>query len=307
MIEILKSKDRALIKLDKLTKGSWVNVISPSSNEIKTLKSKFNIPEEVFSSLKDVDEIPTIERYKDLLFILIKTPQKVEKVTQGKYITIPLGILLTPDYFITICFQDNEIISKFKNSKIYSHKKIQNTLKLLLFSAKNYLKYLKEINKEINNAQKDLEKSMKNKELFNLLDIEKGLIYFNTSLKANHSLIKKLTKRRIFTKYEQDKELLEDVIEENEQAIEMTEIYSNILSGMMDAFASIISNNLNVVMKFLTSITIILMIPTLIASIYGMNISLPLQKSPHAFSLVMLLSLLLSMLGAIIFWRKELF
>ena len=177
MIEILKSKDRALIKLDKLTKGSWVNVISPSSDEIKTLKSKFNIPEEVFSSLKDVDEIPTIERYKDLLFILIKTPQKVEKVTQGKYITIPLGILLTPDYFITICFQDNEIISKFKNSKIYSHKKIQNTLKLLLFSAKNYLKYLKEINKEINNAQKDLEKSMKNKELFNLLDIEKGLIY----------------------------------------------------------------------------------------------------------------------------------
>ncbi|OYT56145.1 MAG: hypothetical protein B6U68_03805 [Candidatus Aenigmarchaeota archaeon ex4484_14] len=152
-----------------------------------------------------------------------------------------------------------------------------------------------------------MEKSMKNEGLIRLLNIQKSLVYFSTSLKSNQILIEKLTKNKVFTKFHQDRELLEDVIEETEQAIQMTKIYSNILNEMTEAFGSLISNNLNLVMKLLTSITIILMLPTLVASIYGMNLPLPFQHSPHAFGIVMGMSIILSIIGVVVFWRKELF
>ena len=255
--------------------------------------------------MRDADEVPKIESLDDGLFILIRTPQK--RLIEPEYFTIPLGIMLSKRCLITFCTIKNDVIERLKREKLNTGKKIQTVLKLLLASSRLYLTYLKAINRVSHIIQNDLEKSMKNEELIKLLNLEKSLVYFTTSLRSNLLVISKLTKDKVFTRYEEDRELLEDVMYEYEQAMQMADIYSNILSGMMDAFASVISNNLNRVMKLLTSVTIILMIPTLIASIYGMNIPLPFQHSENAFFITMAISFLLSAIGIIIFWRKELF
>jgi len=307
MIEIFKSSKGGLIPTKKLGKGCWINLICPTEEELLKVNQIVNIPQEIISSLKDVDEMSDMEKDDNLFFIVTRTPQKNLDNAELEYSTIPLGIIILDNYLITLCFNENNVITQLKTQKIYTEKKIQTTLKILLISAKTYLKYLNIINKKIHIIQDNLKKSMKNEEIFDLLNIEKSLVYFSTSLKSNQFLIERLTKTSMFTQFEPDKELLEDTTEENKQAIEMTNIYSNILSGMMDAFASVISNNLNMVMKLLTSITLILMLPNLVASIYGMNIALPFQKSPHAFLITMIISVTLAIIGIIILWKNKLF
>jgi magnesium transporter len=185
--------------------------------------------------------------------------------------------------------------------------KTRFVLQLLSLISTYYLSYLKKINRKTNQIEKELRQSLQNQELFSLLNLEKSLVYFTTSLKTNNIVTEKLLKSQYLKMYEDDQHLLEDVIIENKQAIEMAEIYSSILSGLMDAFASVISNNLNHVMKILTSITIVLSFPTMIASIYGMNVPLPYQNHPHSFTVLMILSLALSSITAIIFWKKRFF
>jgi len=305
MLEIYKTSDGNLKRISEPLSGSWINIVEPSSADLRKLRKLVKEANEIIEYMHDIDEVPKIERLSDSLFILIRTPQR--RAAEPEYFTIPLGIIISKKYLITFCMIKNDVIEVLKKSKINTNKKIQTVLKLLLVSSGVYLKYLKAINKLSHIIQQDLEKSMKNEELIKLLNLEKSLVYFITSLRSNSLIIAKLTRDKVFTKYEEDRELLEDVKYEYEQAMQMADIYSNILSGMMDAFASIISNNLNRVMKLLTSVTIILMIPTLIASIYGMNIALPFQHSEHAFLITMLISILLSAIGVIIFWRKELF
>ena len=307
MIEIFKSFKGGLKQIKKPVKDCWINLISPTEEELLKISNLIEMPQEIISSLKDIDEMSDMEKYDNLFFIVIRTPQKNLDNAELEYSTIPLGIIILDNYLITLCFNENNVITQLKTQKVYTEKKIQTTLKILLISAKTYLKYLNIINKKIHIIQDNLKKSMKNEEIFDLLNIEKSLVYFSTSLKSNQFLIEKLTKTKIFTQFEHDKEFLEDTTEENKQAIEMTNIYSNILSGMMDAFASVISNNLNMVMKLLTSITLILMLPNLVASIYGMNIALPFQKSPHAFLITMIISITLAIIGIIILWKNKLF
>ena len=307
MIEIFKSFKGELKLIKKPARGCWINLICPTEEELSKVNQIVNIPQEVISSLKDVDEMPDMEKDDNLFFIVTRTPQKNSDNAGLEYSTLPLGIIILDNYIITLCFNENDVITQLKTKKVYTAKKIQTTLRILLISAKTYLKYLSMINKRIHIIQENLKKSMKNEEIFGLLGIEKSLVYFSTSLKSNQFLIEKLTKTKIFTQFEPDKELLDDTTEENKQAIEMTNIYSYILSGMMDAFASVISNNLNIVMKLLTSVTLILMLPTLVASIYGMNIALPFQKSPHAFLITMAISFALSIVGVLILWKKKLF
>jgi len=305
MLEIYKTSEGRIKRIAKPVKGCWINIVEPTATELERLKAMVKGAEEIVEYLHDADEVPKIERFDGGLFILIRTPQK--RLAEPEYFTIPLGMILSKKYFITVCTVQNDVIEQLKKGRVSTGKKIQLILKLLLVSSRLYLKYLKAINRLSLIIQQDLEKSMKNEELIKLLNLEKALVYFTTSLKSNMLIIAKLTRDRVFTKYEEDRELLEDVTYEYEQAMQMADIYSNILSGMMDAFASIISNNLNRVMKLLTSVTIILMIPTLIASIYGMNIALPFQHSAHAFLITMSISVLLSAIGVIVFWRKELF
>ncbi|MBU4493453.1 MAG: magnesium transporter CorA family protein, partial [Nanoarchaeota archaeon] len=307
MIEIFKSSKGKLIPTKKPGKGCWINLICPTEEELSKVNQIVNIPQEIISSLKDVDEMPDMEKEDNLFFIVTRTPRKNSNNAELEYSTIPLGIIILDNCLITLCFNENDVITQLKTKKVYTAKKIQTTLRILLISAKTYLSYLNMINKKVHIIQEGLEKTMKNEDILGLLNIQKSLVYFSTSLKSNQFLIERLTKTKVFTQFEHDKELLEDMTEENKQAIEMAKIYSNILSGMADTSASLISNNLNNVMKLLTSITLILMLPTLVASIYGMNITLPFQRSPYAFLITMAISVVLAIIGVIILWKKKLF
>jgi magnesium transporter len=300
MIEILKNTNGELKHLNKPIKGCWINLVSPTRSELHQLKSLIDIPNDIITSVKDKNEISSIEKYKDNLFVLVRVPKAREDL---EYETVPIGIIKTNDYVITISYYDNEIIEILKTKQINTVKQGQFGLHLLLTSTEAYMKYLGEINKKVYNIRKELQRSMKNKNLMKLLDIEKSLVYFNTSLEANKRLVEKMKRDKIFKK--QHTNLVDDVMEEYSQAIQMTKIYSDILTGMMDGFSSVISNKLNTTMRFLTSVTIILMLPTLVSSIYGMNISLPLESHPSAFVILMLGSILLAAIGIVFFWKSD--
>jgi len=211
------------------------------------------------------------------------------------------------DYLITISYFETGVLDRLTTQKIDTKHKIETILNLFLITARKYLYQLRQINRKTFLLQGELEDSTRNEDLLKLLSLEKSLVYFGTSLRTNNYVIHRLNLMRIFTKFEENKELLEDVMIEFKQALEMTDTYSNIIETMRTGFEAVMSNNLNKVMKTLTSITLILMLPTLIASVYGMNVNLPFQRSPHAFAITMGISLLISLIGTAIFWRKELF
>jgi magnesium transporter len=206
--------------------------------------------------------------------------------------------------------EDSPILKDFINGKVkefFTFKKTRFALQILLVITSYYLRYLKQINKKTNEIERELHQSMKNKELYAFLALEKSLVYFMTSLKSDKVVLDKIFRFNYLKMYEEDKDLLDDVMIEITQAIEMADTYSSILSGMMDAFASVISNNLNIVMKYLTLVTIILSFPTMVFSFYGMNVDIPFQHSPHAFLITLLISVLLSALTTIIFWKRKFF
>jgi magnesium transporter len=304
MIEIMKCTNGELKKLQKPTKDCWINMVSPTQTELKAIEKYVKIPKDIMHSVKDKDELSSIDEYDEegIHFVLIRVPVRSSNTLD--YSTVPLGILRTKKYIITLSYFHNDVVEQFKTKKIYTAKQREFGLKLLLTSTESYLNYLREVNKKIYTIRKDLQKSLKNKNLMKLLDIEKSLVYFNTSLKANKNLVERMKKEKLFKKVHED--LLEEVIEEYDQALEMTKIYTGILTGMMDGFSSVISNNMNATMKFLASITLILMLPTLISSIYGMNIGLPFQNDPNAFLLIILGSILLSVLAIVFFWKTDL-
>ena len=216
------------------------------------------------------------------------------------YTTMPLGmIVVRDDFFITVSLKKNKIIEDFEKRKIknfQTYKKTRFIFQILYLNSSYYLNYLKQINKETEIAEYILKNSMKNKELLKLLSLEKGLVYFTTSLKSNELVMEKTMRGKIIKLYEEDEEILEDAITENRQAIEMSQIYSNILNGTMDAYASIISNNLNGVMKWLTSITIILAVPTMISSFWGMNVPLPFEHNQAGFAIMILIAVITTIL-----------
>jgi len=305
MIEILKEVRGSLKTLSKPTKGCWINVEDPTDRELEKLQSLVKIPDEVLISLRDEDEVPTIEKFPGLLFVLIRTPKKEPDPKELTYRTSPLGIIITKNYFVTISFTKSLAITKLK-AQTLEFKGIQPLLHITLFSAKSYLKHLKEINKEMYATQENLEKSTKNEEIMQLLELEKSLVFFSTAISSNRLVVERLAKYKDVAK-RGNQDLIEDVLEEYKQAANMTKVYSIVLANMMEAFGTIVSNNLNTVIKTLTSITIILMIPTLITSAYGMNLDLPFQNHPQAFWIITCISALLSVIGIAFFWRKELF
>ena len=230
---------------------------------------------------------------------------------------MPLGIIVVRDeYFITVSLKRNKIIDNFEKNRVKgfsTYKKTRFLFQIMFLNSSYYylnssyyLSYLKQINKETEIAESILKNSMKNRELLKLLSLEKSLVYFTTSLKSNELVMEKTLRGKILKLYEEDEDILEDAIVENKQAIEMSKIYSDILNGTMDAYASIISNNLNGVMKFLTSITIILAIPTLIASLWGMNVPVPLQNSQYGFPVLIIISICVTIIAVIMLKRRDL-
>jgi magnesium transporter len=310
MINIFKTAKNELKEIRKFEKGCWINLSNPTNEETEEISQKLNIPIDFLTDPLDVDERARIEVEKKCVLIVLRIPCFEGKNVDIPFTTLPLGIIFVKDLMITICSRDVDIISDFikgKTKNFSTENRSRFILQIFLRTALLYLKHLKEINRRTTMAEKELHQAMKNEELINLLNIEKSLVFFITSLKSNELMMERLQKSKSVKLNINDQELLEDVIIENRQAIEMTNVYSNILSGMMDAFASVISNNLSVVVKLLTSITIILMLPTLVASIYGMNIKLPFQDSPHSFLITIGISFVLSAIGVFVFIRRKWF
>lgn len=300
-----------LQKIDDLQKGCWVNMVAPSESEIKLISERLNIPEDFIKDPLDDEERSRLEREDNHVLIIVDFPYIIyDDVGFPVYETLPIGLIVTEECFITISLIENPIIMDFINKKIkgfFTYKKTRFALQILFHISTYYLRYLKQINRKTDDIEKELHQSMKNEELYAFLSLEKSLVYFTTSLKSNKIVLQKMLRLNHLKMYEEDKDLLEDVIIENTQAIEMAETYHSILTSMMNTFASVISNNLNIVMKFLTSITIILSFPTIVASIYGMNVDLPYQNNPYAFLGVIFVALLLSSITTIIFWKKKYF
>lgn len=310
-------------------KGNWINLVNPSDAELTEVAEKAGILPDLLRAALDEEERSRIDVDNGQLLILIHVPIAEEEEQGGVlYNTIPLGIIIGENTVVTVCLKENPIIAEFeynKNKSFFTYKKTRFTLQILYKTASYYLRYLQQIDKKSDEIEDQLHESMKNAELIKLLNLEKSLVYFTTSLQANEIVMEKLLRlqlrpsnvqgapvdpdtvmtSQILKMYSEDEELLEDVITENKQAIEMAETYSNILSGMMDAFASIISNNLNIVMKFLASMTILLAIPTMVASFFGMNVAVPLQKSPFGFDVIVLISVIATVIGFLFLHRKN--
>jgi magnesium transporter len=310
MITIYRKKaDTALEICLEPTDGCWINVVDPTPEEINRLQA-LGIPPDYLTYSLDMDERPRTERENGDLFILLRVPYFQGKTADIPYTTIPLGIILSHEFIATVCRFDNNVIEEFTNSRaknLSTGKRNRFVLRLLLSTANRYLGYLREITKTVELLEDELQLSTRNREVLELLKYQKSLTYFTTALKSNELMLERLQRSQLFKAYPDDIDLLEDVITENQQAIEMTNIQTNILNGLMDAFASIISNNLNSIMKFLASITIVLSLPTMVASFYGMNVDLPLEGHPHAFPLVLGICLAISMTAAIIFYKRDWF
>jgi magnesium transporter len=309
MITIYTTTERGLETVCELTAGCWVNAVDPTPDEIAQLVT-MGFQQDFLTAPLDVDERSRTEKENGDVLIILRIPYFQGEESDIPYATLPLGIILTDKCVVTICKRENGVIQELVSGKVRglsTAKRNRLVLYLLLRIAARYLSHLREINRAVDAVEDRLQVSMRNREVLELLKYEKSLTYFTTALKSNELVLQRLQRSQLFRMYPDDEDLLEDALTETQQAIEMTNISGNILSQMMDAFASIISNNLNVVMKFLASVTIVLALPTMIASFYGMNVGLPLEGHPSAFLIVLGVSLLVSLAVVLIFWRKDWF
>lgn len=307
MIELFKTIDGQICQIESFEEGTWINLVSPTDEELNFLTENLKIDQNFIKSALDEEESSRIESEDNQTLIIIDVPIAQKDKSAIIYSTIPLSIILTDTYVMTISTKETSVILDIKEGlvkNIYTHMKTRFILQLFYRIATKFLQYLKQIDKLSNFVEKQLHKSMKNKELIQLLDLEKSLVFFTTSLRSNEITMEKMLRGRFVKLYDDDQELLEDVLIEIKQAIEMTNIYSSILSGTMDAFASVISNNLNIVMKVLTSITILLSVPTMIASFYGMNVS---HMPFPSFWFPVGLSVLLTGIVSYFLYKKDMF
>jgi magnesium transporter len=311
MIQYFKTVGNKLAELQSVEKDCWINVTNPSSQEIDYLAQKLLVPADFLIDPLDTDESARTEQHKNCMLIVLRIPLELGWSEEAPFITLPVGIILKRDLVITICSKPTEVIQSFIENRIrnfYTEKRERMVMQIFLRSSVLFLRYLKNINNKADEIQLTLHKSTRNRELLQLLNFEKSLVYFTTSLKSNELMMFRLQRVSLpALKNELDEDLIEDVTTETKQAIEMANIYSNILGNMMGAHSSIISNNLNITIRFLTSVTIILSLPILVASLYGMNVELPFEHHPHAFWIVMSLAIGLSVLGVLYFRKKNLF
>lgn len=298
-------------EVKEYVKGTWINMVNPNEQEIQTVCENVKINDQFIRDALDFEEKARIDQEDDDQTILFVVDVPIIEKSEGTeiYSTMPIGMIVVRDeFFITVSLRKNKVIEDFEKRKIknfQTYKKTRFIFQILYLNASYYLTYLKQINKETEFAEYVLKNSMRNKELLKMLSLEKSLVYFATSLKSNEVVMEKTLRGKIIKLYDEDEDILEDAITENKQAIEMAQIYNNILNGTMDAYASIISNNLNGVMKTLTSITIILAVPTMISSFWGMNVHLPLQDSPYGFIVMILIAILTTVIVTVWLNKKD--
>nr|WP_307991028.1 magnesium transporter CorA family protein [uncultured Niameybacter sp.] len=309
MISMYKTHNDKLELMQSFETGTWINVENPTLEELDYLSKTFGIAVEDLRAALDEEERAHITTEDNYTIIIVDLPIKDEEGIH-EYVTIPMEIVISDHFIMTICLKKVDLVQDFITGKVrsfYTFKKTRFILQLLYKNASYYLQYLRYIDRASNKIEQELNKSMRNKELVQLLELEKSLVYFTTSLRANEIVFEKMMRMEKIKQYPEDKDLLEDLIIENKQAMEMANIYSSILSETRDAFASVISNNLNTVMKTLTSLTIVLSIPTMIFSLFGMNVPLPFMRDPYGYIYILLGSLVLIIIGAIVMFRKKMF
>jgi len=291
-------------------KGNWINMINPTKDEIELVCEAVNVETDFVKYALDAEEKARVDIEDDgtILFI-IDIPICEEQDGSVVYTTMPVGVIFVRDeYLITVSINENTLFSKMEQlvkKSIATYKKSQFLFQVFFENSSMYLNMLKIINKKMELLEKTLRKSLKNEDLMKMLNIEKSLVYFTTSLKSNEIVMEKTLRGKIIKLYEEDEDLLEDAIIENKQAMEVSKTYSDILNETMDVYSSIISNNINDVMKILTSITIILAVPTLIASIWGMNVPVPFQNNQNGFILLIAVSIVVTLLVMVWFKKKD--
>ena len=317
MLEVFEHNNGHLeddLSIATAEKGSWINVVNPDSDDLQIVSMVTEIPTDVLKMALDTEERSRVEIEDDYVFVVINIPIILET---DSYDTLPLGVFITPDFIVTVCLQETDVMKAFTQNKyplFYTFKKTRFLFQILFRTATLFLRYLQQINHRTDDIESILRHSMRNREFFMLLELQKSLTFFASALRGNGAVMEKLLRLRrnqslhhLLKLYEEDEDLLEDVIIENKQAIEMVEMYSNILMNMSDTFASIISNNLNIVMKFLASITIILSVPTTIFSLWGVNVPLPFQENEWGFFLVITIAMICSAIAVALLWMKKLF
>lgn len=317
MLEIYKSQESG--HLEKLTlrtleKGAWINIIDPTPYELKEVSLATDVEPDFLRAALDEEERSHIDVEDNSIMILTNVPVVYE---EESYDTLPLSVVLTRNYIITVCLEETPVIASFNQRTarlFHTYKRTQFLFEILYRSAAFYLRYLRQINKLSDEIEEQLRRSMHNDDILRLMELQKGLTYFNASLRSNDAVLEKLLRLRsnrtlegVLEIYEEDEDLLEDVIIENKQAREMVDMYSQILSRIADTFSSIISNNQNMVMKFLAAITIIIAVPTVIASFFGMNVPVPFEGTAYGFLLVIIIAILASTAAIYIFWKKRMF
>ena len=303
-------------RLEEITNycdGNWVCLISPTAEEVKDVSQHFEIELQDMISALDEDERARVDADDDYTLIIIDVPYREVENGQDGYGTVPMAIILgdkKQKYIITICLREMPLLEDFRSGKIkkfYTYKKTRFIIQLLYRNATYYLQYLRMLERSSGKIEQELHKSTRNEELFQLLSLDKSLVYLSNSLRANELVLERLMRLESVKKYPEDEELLEDAIVENKQAIEMANVYSSILDVTMEAYSSVISNNLNSVMIVLTSITIIMTIPTMIFSFFGMNVPLPWQNTATGALVICILSLVSVGIAAIVMRLKRLF
>ena len=317
MLKIYKSLESGPLQelsLKTLESGSWINIVNPTPYELKVVSNLTEVEPDFLRSALDDEERSHIDIEDDSVMILTNVPVIRE---EGSYDTLPLAIIVTPECIITVCLEETPVLSYFceKTARFFrTFKKTRFLFQILYRTATFYLRYLRQISKQSDEIELNLRHSMKNKEILKLLELQKALTFFNASLRSNGAVLDKLMRLRTTTSmqpmlkyYEEDEDLLEDVIIENKQAREMVEMYSKILARLADTFSSIISNNLNQVMKFLAAITILLAIPTVISSFFGMNVPVPMSESPYAFTYIFVIAGIVAGICGILLWKRDMF
>lgn len=290
--------------------NKWIHLTNPTDREIELISRATGVTEDLLKAALDEEERARVEYEDGDALALFDIPTIEDEDEYYTYSTMPLGFIISKPCVITVCLKENSVVHAFMNGQVKGFTTAKRTrflYQLLYHTHIKFLQYLRQIDKASSRIQNELHKSTKNKELIQLLDLEKSLVYFSTSLRGNNLLIEKLSKIDYIKRYEEDIDLLEDVAIENRQAIEMCNIYRDILSGTMDAYASVISNNLNIVMKLLTSLTIVLSIPTIIASLWGMNTGVPFEGKLWGFFVVFFIALLSTVVVGIVLYKKKLF
>lgn len=310
MIKIYKTNNEKLDVLETITANCWIDLVNPTEAEIDQVIEKTKIDRDLIDKMLDENELPRIETSGDSTLVVIDAPVRDEE-DEDEYATFPLGIILSDrNYIVTVSTKKVTVLHDFRHSHVKNFrtaKKSRFLIQILGKTSAQYLKILNKVYKEIEKKEDKLERSTKNEDLIDLLATEKTLVYFTTSLKENDLVLERLISGNTIRLYEGDSDMLEDAMIENRQAIDMAKIYQDILSSITGTYATVVSNNLNDVMKFLAGITVVLSVPTIISSFMGMNVPFgDFDDGPMSWLVLLIASALASVVVFILMKKKGL-